>query len=74
MAISKLFNVVSELEWVHLQNKNINFKFPAPINFPTSNNRTNTCVTPFFQNTQEHVHPQQKLYHTSHESSTLVSA
>ncbi|KAF0751676.1 Uncharacterized protein FWK35_00028858 [Aphis craccivora] len=47
MAKSKLFNVVSEIEWTHLQSKNTNYQ--EPINFPASGNRSNRYPTPFFQ-------------------------
>lgn len=73
MAKSKLFNVVSELEWAHLQSKNTNFQVPTQINFSTLDNRSNTHPISFFQTqtTQQEVHPQQKMYQTSCVSNTV---
>lgn len=75
MAKSKLFNIVSELEWEQLQSKNTNFQAPAPINFPALENRSNTHSIPFFQiqSTQQEVHPQQQMYQTSRTSNTVQS-
>lgn len=75
IAKSKLFNVVSELEWAHLQSKNTNFQVPTPINFPASDNRSNTHLISSFQTqtTQQEVYPRQQMYQTSHVSNTVKS-
>jgi len=64
MAKSKLFNVVSELEWAHFQSKNTNYQEPTPISFPATENRSNRHPTPCFQtqNIQQAVYPQQQMY------------
>lgn len=75
MAKTKLFNVVSELEWAHLQSKNTNFQVPTQINFPALDNRSNTHPISFFQTqtTQQEIHPQQQMYQTSHLSNIMKS-
>lgn len=72
MAKSKLFNVVSELEWAHLQSKNTNYQGPTPINFPAPENRSNRHPTPFVQtqNIQQAVYPQQQMYEISRVSNS----
>lgn len=72
IAKSKLFNVVSELEWAHLQSKNTNYQVPTSINFPAPDNRSNTHPIPFFQtqNVQQAVYPQQQIYEISRASNS----
>jgi len=72
MAKSKLFNVVSELEWAHLQSKNTSYQVPTPIHYSAPDNRSNTHSIPYFQtqNIQQAVHPQQQIYEISRASNS----
>ncbi|XP_029344030.1 uncharacterized protein LOC107884042 [Acyrthosiphon pisum] len=67
MAKSKLFNIVSELEWAHLQSKNTHYQVPIPINFPAPENKSNRHPIPFVQtqNIQQAVYPQNQMYEMS---------
>lgn len=75
MSKSKLFNVVSELKWAHLQSKNTNYQEPTPINFPALEDRSNRHPTSFFQtqNIQQTVYPQQQMYEISCVSNSSTS-